>query len=176
MASTDVPTHQSVITMINQDHANFKSMWNEYNGPNMNNEMKQKLGWALIREIAMHSSAEEEVMYPEIRKRLGDEAADHLLGHDGHQKIKDLLYEVLYHHISDEESKTWPTFEALPGVDADLLSHLGTKFESAKGHAVTRPHPWAPNKPPLNVLANTMTAPLDGLADMWRFAGNPPRH
>ncbi|GLC53031.1 hypothetical protein PLESTB_000700600 [Pleodorina starrii] len=174
MASTDVPTHQSVITMINQDHANFKSMWNEYNGPNMNNEMKQKLGWALIREIAMHSSAEEEVMYPEIRKRLGDEAADHLLGHDGHQKIKDLLYEannmtiekngeaaytakldeamkVLYHHISDEESKTWPTFEALPGVDADLLSHLGTKFESAKGHAVTRPHPWAPNKPPLNL-------------------------
>ncbi|EFJ48598.1 hypothetical protein VOLCADRAFT_90733 [Volvox carteri f. nagariensis] len=195
--------------MINQDHANFKSMWTEYNGPNMNNEMKQKLGWALIREIAMHSSAEEEVMYPEvswglavcwqIRKRLGDEAADHLLGHDGHQKMKDLLYEannmtiekngetaytakldeamkVLYHHVAEEETQVWPRFESLPGVDADLLSHLGKKFESAKSHAVTRPHPWAPNKPPLNVIANTMTAPLDGLADMWRFAGNPPRH
>ncbi len=38
-----------------------------------------------------------------------------------------------------------------------------------------RPHPWAPNKPPLNLIANPMTAPLDGLADMWRFAGNPPQ-
>ncbi|KXZ54855.1 hypothetical protein GPECTOR_4g927 [Gonium pectorale] len=75
----------------------------------------------------------------------------------------------------DEEGKFWPSFEALPGVDADLLSYLGSKFESAKAHAVTRPHPWAPNKPPLNVVANMATAPLDGLADMWRFAGNPPQ-
>ncbi|KXZ54860.1 hypothetical protein GPECTOR_4g932 [Gonium pectorale] len=191
-------SHPSVISMINQDHSKFKSLWKEYNGPNMNGEMKQKLAWALIREIAMHSSAEEEVMYPEVRKRLGDEAADHLLGMEGHQKLKDLLYEVnnmtiekngeaaftakldeamkvLMHHIDDEEGKFWPRFEALPGVDADLLSHLGSKFESAKAHAVTRPHPWAPNKPPLNVVANMATAPLDGLADMWRFAGNPPQ-
>ncbi|PNW71941.1 hypothetical protein CHLRE_16g670750v5 [Chlamydomonas reinhardtii] len=187
----------SIISMINQDHAKFKNLWNEYQGPNMNGEMKQKLGWALIREIAMHSSAEEEVMYPEIRKRLGDQAADMLLGQDGHQHIKDLLTELdrmtvekdgeaaytaklkqamdhLYHHIDDEENKVWPQFCALPGVDADLLSHLGKKFEGAKAHAVTRPHPWAPNKPPLNVIANMATAPLDAAADMWRFAGHPP--
>ncbi|GFR52503.1 hypothetical protein Agub_g15078, partial [Astrephomene gubernaculifera] len=94
MATTETPTHPSIISMINQDHARFKSMWSEYNGPNMNGEMKQKLAWALIREIAMHSSSEEEVMYPEVRKRLGDEAADHLLGLEGHQKLKDLLYEA----------------------------------------------------------------------------------
>ncbi len=45
---------------------------------------------------------------------------------------------MLYHHIDEEENKFWPQFEALPGVDADLLSHLGNKFEKAKGHAVTR--------------------------------------
>ena len=44
----------------------------------------------------------------------------------------------LYHHIDDEENKVWPQFCALPGVDADLLSHLGKKFEGAKAHAVTR--------------------------------------
>ncbi|KAG2494470.1 hypothetical protein HYH03_007522 [Edaphochlamys debaryana] len=191
-------THPSIITLINSDHGKFKSLWQEYKGPNMNGEMKQKLSWTLIREIAMHSSAEEEVMYPEVRKRLGDEAADTLVGPTGHQQLKDLLMEVnhmtiekngetafdakmqeamdvLYHHIDDEEKTFWPKFEALPGVDADLLSSLGRKFEGAKAHAVTRPHPWAPNKPPLNVVANMMTAPLDGLADMWRFAGNPPR-
>ncbi|GIL82772.1 hypothetical protein Vretifemale_11708 [Volvox reticuliferus] len=199
MAASDVQTGPSVISMINEDHRQFKLLWDEYNGPNMNGEMKQKLGWSLIRAIAMHSAAEEEVMYPEIRKRLGSEAADHLLGDDGHQAIKKLLFEanymsvekngeaaytaklseamkVLYHHIEDEETRTWPHFESLPGVDADLLSHLGRKFDAAKHHAVTRPHPWAPNKPPLNVLANTMTAPLDGALDMWRFGGNPPRY
>lgn len=48
------------------------------------------------------------------------------------------VHQVLYHHIDEEENKFWPQFEALPGVDADLLSHLGKKFENAKGHAVTR--------------------------------------
>ncbi|PNH02348.1 hypothetical protein TSOC_011689 [Tetrabaena socialis] len=191
-------THPSVISMINQDHAKFRSLWDEYRGPNMNGEMKQKIGWALIRGVAMHSSCEEEVMYPELRKRLGDEAAEHLLGLEGHQKLKTLLSEldsmtvekhgeaaytaklseamkVLYHHMEEEEHQFWPQFEALPGVDADLLSHMGKKFETARAHAVTRPHPWAPNKPPLNVVANMMTAPLDGAADMWRFAGHPPQ-
>ncbi|KAG2435814.1 hypothetical protein HXX76_007009 [Chlamydomonas incerta] len=159
----------SIISMINQDHSKFKSLWNEYQGPNMNGEMKQKLGWALTREIAMHSSAEEEVMYPELDRmtveRHGEAAYT--------AKLKEAM-DHLYHHIDDEENKFWPQFSALPGVDADLLSHLGKKFEGAKAHAVTRPHAWAPNKPPLNVIANMATAPLDAAADMWRFAGHPP--
>lgn len=35
--------------MINQDHAKFKNLWNEYQGPNMNGEMKQKRECACVR-------------------------------------------------------------------------------------------------------------------------------
>jgi hypothetical protein len=37
-----------------------------------------------------------------------------------------------------------------------------------------RPHPWAPNKPPLNIIANTTAMPLDFLRDLIRFEGAPP--
>jgi hypothetical protein len=37
-----------------------------------------------------------------------------------------------------------------------------------------RPHPWAPNKPPLNIIANTTAAPIDFLRDLVRFGGAPP--
>jgi hypothetical protein len=37
-----------------------------------------------------------------------------------------------------------------------------------------RPHPWAPNKPPLNIIANTTAMPIDFLRDLVRFGGAPP--
>jgi hypothetical protein len=41
-------------------------------------------------------------------------------------------------------------------------------------HPLRRPHPAAPDKPPLNVAANVATSPLDAAADMVRFGGKPP--
>jgi hypothetical protein len=37
-----------------------------------------------------------------------------------------------------------------------------------------RPHPWAPNKPPLKIIANTSVTPIDFLRDLVRFEGAPP--
>lgn len=36
------------------------------------------------------------------------------------------------------------------------------------------PHPAAPDKPPLNIAANMLTAPLEKAADLVRFGGAPP--
>ncbi len=37
-----------------------------------------------------------------------------------------------------------------------------------------RPHPWAPNKPPLNIATNAGVAPLDFARDLVRFEGAVP--
>lgn len=37
-----------------------------------------------------------------------------------------------------------------------------------------RPHPWAPNKPPLNMLFSAAITPVDLVRDMVRFEGAPP--
>ncbi len=37
-----------------------------------------------------------------------------------------------------------------------------------------RPHPLAPNKPPLNIVANIGAGVVDGVLDTLRFGGAPP--
>lgn len=74
--------------------------------------------------------------------------------------------------MNHEEQEWLPRFEAV--ATPEELVELGRKFQSATIHVPTRPHPWAPNKPPLNFAANISAAPLDALADMVRFGGAPP--
>lgn len=40
--------------------------------------------------------------------------------------------------------------------------------------AACRPHPWAPNKPPLNLVVNAAVSPVDFIRDMVRFEAAPP--
>jgi hypothetical protein len=37
-----------------------------------------------------------------------------------------------------------------------------------------RPHPWAPNKPPLNIAASAAVTPLDFMRDLVAFGGAIP--
>lgn len=193
LAPENVTPGTNIIELINYDHRKFETLYQEYKS-SVTAEQKQKIAWTMIREIAIHSAAEEMVMYPEVRKRLGDAAADELLS--GHQSLKNKLqqinittydrdpssydtlvdetYIILTSHMNEEEKQFWPQFKALPGMGHQQLVRLGEKFRSSKHVAVTRPHPWAPNKPPLNLVANAFTAPLDALADQWRFALNAP--
>ncbi|MEW5307568.1 MAG: hypothetical protein WDW36_009956 [Sanguina aurantia] len=161
----------------------------EYQASNITAEDRQKLAWSLIRELSIHSSKEEEVLYPVVREKLGALAAQTLL--DEHQALKqltaklsgvtieklgqaqfdELLRQVvteLMHHIEDEEETFIPKLRKMDGVDEDLLCKLGAQFDAAGAHAVSRPHPWAPNTPPLNWMVNTATAPLDYALDLVR--------
>ena len=57
---------------------------------------------------------------------------------------------------------------------ADSPPKTTNKQNKTKQTPNQSPHPWAPNKPPLNLLANATAAPLDALLDLWRFGGAPP--
>ncbi|WIA30236.1 hypothetical protein OEZ86_000327 [Tetradesmus obliquus] len=127
-----------------------------------------------------------------MRIKLGHEAVDHCL--EEHQKLKDGLaaltaasvsdpnfdgmvqeyMQELVKHMHEEEDDLLPRFAAAEGVTSDYLMQLGRVFETSKLLVPSRPHPWAPNKPPLNIITNSACVPLDFLRDLVRFEGAPP--
>jgi len=67
----------------------------------------------------------------------------------------------------EEEGVILPKFKN--AVTLDTLVQLGQTFLDKKSTVPTRPHPSAPDKFPINVPVNKMTAPLDKLRDAARF-------
>ncbi|KAJ9526453.1 hypothetical protein QJQ45_009928 [Haematococcus lacustris] len=154
-------------------------------------EVKQQLAYQIIRELAMHASKEEEVLYPAVKSAFGNEEYEKLLGE--HTELKKALAtlssmnadkseaafdaqvasvkQIFEAHYKEEEDVELPKLLKAEGV---CKMKLGEEFEKAAAHAVTRPHTWAPDKAPLNKITNMMTAPLDAAADIIRFAGNVP--
>jgi hemerythrin superfamily protein len=183
---------KNVVQLIKEDHDRVRSLYEQYKLPGTTASQKRMLAWAITREVSIHSAKEEEVVYPAMRDSLGDLTPDHLLSE--HQQLKELLtelnndtiadpnfdgklqeiMEVLLHHMMEEEEVLLPRFAAAEGVASEYLMQLGRLFEQAKLHAPSRPHPWAPNKPPLNIAANASVAPLDFVRDLIRFEGAPP--
>ncbi|WP_171107913.1 MULTISPECIES: hemerythrin domain-containing protein [Streptomyces] len=135
-------------------------------------------------ELVRHSVAEEAYLYPAVREHVpnGDALADKEI--DDHSKaeqiMKDLescdaddpefdrligmLMSEIRAHVADEEENLFPKLRAACSPQA--LDELGDKIRQAKMMAPTRPHPSAPDKPPLNKLL----APGAGLVDRVRDA------
>jgi hemerythrin superfamily protein len=169
-------------SLVKADHDKVKDMYSEYKGSSGNTEKKQELAYRMVRELSMHASKEEEVLYPVISKAMGDAERTHLL--DEHSALKKLcakladmkadrdesafdsqvesVMQEFLQHVKEEENDELPRLVKMEGVDP---YDLGRKFDEAADHAVTRPHTWAPDREPLNWVANRATAPLDQAAD-----------
>lgn len=179
----------SVVDIIKQEHSRVNSLYDEYKSASPGTS-KHELAWLMIRELSIHAAKEEMVLYPEIRKKLGDAEADQSLAE--HQELKEKLSDLdamdpstpefdsqlqnavksFVKHSKEEESKFLPAFSRADGVDARYLGDLGQSYKLAEAVAPSRPHPLAPNAPPLNGPANALTTPLDKVRDAARF-GTP---
>jgi hemerythrin superfamily protein len=182
MATT--PGATDVVSMVMADHRKVQNFYEQFNATN-DLERKQVLAWEIIKYLSVHSAKEEMALYPTVAEKLGREAADHLL--QEHQQLKEALYhldslkasdaeflpqveksmQILMQHIKEEEETFLPKLAA--NCTAEELNKLGKDFHNAESKAPTRPHPAAPNKPPLNIAANLTAVPLDMAKDKLRF-------
>ena len=135
-------------------------------------------------ELVRHSVAEEEYLYPAVRKHLadGDAIADREI--EDHSKAEQIMKDLesceagdaefdrlvgelmteIRSHLADEEGSLFPQLRA--ACTPEALDSLGDKVRQAKKLAPTRPHPSAPDTPP----ANQLLAPGAGLVDRLRDA------
>ncbi|MFD8804208.1 hemerythrin domain-containing protein [Streptomyces sp. NPDC059597] len=174
----------NVIDELVTDHREVEELFGKMEGLPVGDGNRKVYADQATIELVRHSVAEEEYLYPAVRKHLPDgdtladeETEDHakaerlmkdLEGHEATDPEFDRLVEALMTeiraHIADEEKNLFPRLRAACGPE--VLDELGDKVRRAKKTAPTRPHPAAPDKPP----ANKILAPGAGLVDRLRDA------
>ncbi|OKJ94496.1 hemerythrin [Streptomyces sp. CB03234] len=172
----------NVIQELTADHREVDAMFTQIETHAAADPKRRELADQLTMELIRHAVAEEEHLYPAVRRHVdgGDDLADKEIA--DHSEVERLLKELegcqpgdaqfdtlitqlkslVTEHVRDEEDRLFRLLtDACP---ADMLNELGEKVRRAKETAPTRPHPSAPDKPPLNKLL----APGAGMVDRLR--------
>ena len=154
-------------------------------------DSSDRSGWSrmfseLTGLLVQHEVAEEEILFPEVRRALpdGDRLADERIHEQSEAEellkkmertgaddesfsgmLTKLRGSVLEHAQKEEDTVFSPLGEAL---GRDRLNQLGDQYEKAKSLAPTHPHPEAPDTPPGNLAANPLAAVIDRFRDAVR--------
>jgi hemerythrin superfamily protein len=174
---------RDVISVLIHDHREVEELFGKLEAATPDDgRTRRELTDQVIIELVRHSVAEEMYLYPATRKFVpdGDEIADREIAEHSEaektmkalektdadtQEFSGLLAELMTDvrlHIRDEEERLFPALA--DHASPEELIELGEKVQSAKRRAPTRPHPSAPDRPPLNKLL----APGAGMVDRVR--------
>ncbi len=174
MAQTD-----DVITKLLSDHKAAKQLFAQMEQVQSDPEKAGEMFWTLTRELVRHEVAEEEIVYPEVRKVLpnGDHLADERIKEQSEAEellakmekagardpqfgnyLSTLKNSVLAHAEKEETAVFEPLRQAL---DDERKQQLGDRYERAKAAAPTHPHPNAPDSPPGDLAFGPVAALID---------------
>lgn len=102
MGTTEPNVQQSFDWVIRQDHRAIFDLYERWKQtPQHLLEEKQKIANSLIREVSVHSVAEEITVYPLYDKKLANGVSTHQHSLQEHQQVKDQLYELDKLNIQD---------------------------------------------------------------------------
>jgi hemerythrin superfamily protein len=179
------------IVLLRNDHKTVEKLFKQFEKLG-DNALKSKRDVVdrIIEELSIHAAIEEQHFYPAVRTQAPDIADDVLEGLEEHHVVKWTLSELLdmdpaeerfdakvtvliesvRHHVEEEEQDMFPKVRDAFGRNA--LRELGNLMEKAKATAPKRPHPKAPDTPPMNALTNPTAAIFDGVrATAGRIVG-----
>jgi len=173
-----------MVSVLVKDHEEIKEFFGRLEATT-DAEERRDIADRLTAEVARHSVAEEMFLYPAARKALanGDELVDEEL--QEHAEAEELLKrwegmagndpefmtlygkikEGLLHHIDEEEEpKLFPEMQR--ALSTEEQQQLGQRITTAKKLAPTRPHPSAPDEPPMNMVVGVPTGVVDRIRDL----------
>lgn len=180
----------NAITLLKTDHGNVDALFKQLEALRGKDEPtdKRRLVDHVIEQLSVHASIEEQLLYPALRERLGDGDFPVLEALEEHHGAKLLLAELeklpatadrfdakvavlieqVRHHVEEEEGELFDLLrEHFKGTELDAI---GEQMAAAKATAPTRPHPMAPDQPPLQTLLAMPVAVLDKLFTTGRRA------
>lgn len=181
-----------VIALLKQDHREVDSMFRRYRTLGARAmKSKQDLVHKIIRELSVHASVEEQILYPRMREVMREQMISHAL--DEHQEVKELLAGLqkmkpederfdgcvkelmknVKEHVREEEGEMLPMLRK--ALDRDELVRMAEMMKIAKKTAPTRPHPMAPSTPPGNIVVGMASAVVDRARDAGRAIGRRTR-
>ena len=146
------------IVQLKDDHKEIKRLFREFEQAGDNaTTTKGRLAKRILEELTVHTYLENEVMYPEVRKRLPEVEDDVLESYEEHHVADVLaaelammspdherfvpkmtvLIENVRHHIEEEEQEWFP--KVREGLGRKALQDLGANMEMARAKAPRRP-------------------------------------
>lgn len=156
-------------------------------------ENQRDLAQRIVRELSVHASVEEQILYPALREVLED--GDRIAGHslEEHATVKRLLAgldgmeprdegfaaafvelrDTVREHVTEEESRLFP--QLADALGPEQLLDLGTALTKARAMAPTRPHPHAAARPAANLVAGAIAAMAGRVRDTVANAPVPGR-
>lgn len=174
-------TGEDIIDVILEQHDAIRDLFTEME--QCNPEDRQDTFQALVRLLAVHETAEEEIVYPALRRHGGenvvetrtaeeDTAKRALADLEGMDPMSPLFmnqFAAFEHdvqaHAGKEEAEVLPL---LREFDQDQRRRMATAFTLAEGLAPTRAHTWSPESATGNMLAGPFVAMVDRVRDALR--------
>jgi hemerythrin superfamily protein len=168
------------IALLKADHKTVETLFRKFERAGRTaKKLKRRLVDQIVRELAVHSVIEEQVFYPAVRGKGGKLEEMILLALEEHHVAKWLLKELedlppdaerfeakvlvlmesIRTHVAEEEREVFP--QVRKAFTPAELKAMAQALILAKRTAPTRPHPRAPDTPPGNLVAGTMSSVLD---------------
>jgi hemerythrin superfamily protein len=193
-ASTRRTRSPDALALIKSDHATVKDLFGRYKvlGDGALKTKTQTME-RIVMELSVHASVEEQVFYPDVKRRVPGtkRLIDH--GLDEHQELKENLARLqrmspdspefdavmrkiiadVTDHVKEEESELFP--KVRKAMSKQELTDMAALIRAAKRAAPTRPHPLAPSTPPGNVIVGAAAAVVDAARDAVRWPGKRAR-
>jgi hemerythrin superfamily protein len=177
-----------VIELLEHDHREVEQMFTEFEQTS-DPQQKRMIVDKIIIELVRHSEAEEQAVYPMIRKHIdnGDQVVEHEI--DEHSRAERIMKQLdrmdpgnpefgvliqqlmtlIKGHVSEAENDVFPQFRQ--AVSPEELDKLGKTVEALKKILPTHPHPMAPDLPPFNALLAPGAALVDRARDLLTGRG-----
>ncbi|MGI5240849.1 hemerythrin domain-containing protein [Dactylosporangium sp. CA-139066] len=177
--------HKDVVDVLLEQHREIKGLFERI--ATAQDKQKQELFYDLVRLLAVHESAEEQIVHPEARRAIG-EGGERVVEARLHEeaaakRVLSDLYELgvehpefdarmaefaqdVVEHATHEEQEEFPRLRER--VDPDKLRRMVSVFEAAEKVAPTRPHPAAGESATANLLLGPPVAVFDRIRDALR--------
>ena len=184
-------TGRDVISVLTEDHRAVEEVFVRIESLAPGHPDRKRLADQVVRELVRHAEAEEVYVYPAFRRFLpgGDAIADreieeHAAAERSMKQLQGLgaddpffdrllagLMTEVREHVAEEEGTYFPMLAV--SASAEELETLGRAVTVVKKVVPTRPHPAAPDRPPLNLMLGPAVGLVDRVRDLVTGRGRP---
>jgi hemerythrin superfamily protein len=149
-------SHDAIV-ILREDHKQVRALFREFQGKEVTRARKGQIVAKVVELLTVHTSIENEVMYPEVRRLLPELEDDVLESYEEHHVADVLVMELstmepsderfdakttvliesVTHHMDEEESDWFP--KVREGLGRTQLRELGEQLLAAKERAPRSP-------------------------------------
>lgn len=176
----------NIISVLTTDHRNLDALFTEFLQAEPDDlEDLARLRDHILKQLAIHAEIEEQTLYPALRDEAGDDVLEAL---EEHHAVKATLAELermppsaerfrakmtvviesIRHHVEEEEEEGGLFDVARRTLKPVEMEEMAERAEQLRRSGPTRPHPFAPDQPPFNVLLGVPVAVLDRVVTTTR--------